>query len=129
MKVNLLLLRVLLEFSKSKIYKHKVAVSKNVCFDVLDDIAIKYNNAFHRTIKMKAIDVKPDSYAEYNVDSNDKDPKFQVSDPVRVSKYKNVFAKGYSPNWSEVVFAKCEVQFHGHIMLLMIFMEKKFLEQ
>ena len=78
------------------------AVSKNVYFDVLDAIVNKYNNTYHKTIEMKPIDVKSDSYAEYNVDSNDKDPKFKVSDHVRISKYKNIFAKGYAPNWSEV---------------------------
>ena len=78
------------------------AVSKNVYFDVLDAIVNKYNKTYHKTIEMKPIDVKSDSYAEYNVDSNDKDPKFKVSDHVRISKYKNIFAKGYAPNWSEV---------------------------
>ena len=68
-------------------------VSKNLYFDVLDDIVDKYNNTHHNTIKMKPIDVKSDSYAEYNVDSNEKDPKFQVGDHVRISKYKNIFLK------------------------------------
>ena len=54
---------------KNKIYKHITAVSKNVYFDVLNDIVKNYNNTFHRTIKMKPIDVKSDSYAQYNVDS------------------------------------------------------------
>ena len=63
----------------------------------------KYNNAVHRTIKMKPIDVTSDSYAEYNEDSNKKDPKFKVGDHVRISKYKNIFAKGYTQNWSEEV--------------------------
>ena len=80
------------------------AVSKNVYFDVLDDIVNKYNNTVHRTIKMKPIDVTSDSYAEYNEDSNEKDPKFKVGDHVRISKYKNIFAKGYTQNWSEEVF-------------------------
>ena len=57
---------------KIKIFKHMAAVSKNAQFGVLDDIVDNYNNAFHRTIKMEPIDVKPDSYAEYNVDSNEK---------------------------------------------------------
>ena len=63
------------------------AVSKNFYFDVLDDIVDKYSNTYHRTIKTKPIDVKSDSYAEYNVDSNEKDPKFQVGDHVRISKF------------------------------------------
>ena len=54
---------------------------------------------------MKPIDVTTDSYAEYNEDSNEKDPKFKVGDHVRISKYKNIFAKGYIPNWLEVFVA------------------------
>ena len=54
------------------------AVSKNVYFDVLDYIVDKYSNTYYNTIKMKPIDVKSDSYVEYNVDSNEKDRKFQV---------------------------------------------------
>ena len=104
MKENLLLLKDLLEHLKNKIFKQMTAVSKNVYFDVLDDIVNKYSNTVHRTIKMKPIDVTSDSYAEYNEDSNKKDPKFKVGDHVRISKYKNIFAKGYTPNWSEEVF-------------------------
>ena len=89
---------------KNKIFKHMTAISKNVYFDVLDNIVNKYNNTVHRTIKMKPIDVTSDSYAEYNEDFNKKDPKFKVGDHVRISKYKNIFAKGYTPNWSEEVF-------------------------
>ena len=77
---------------KNKIFKHMTAISKNVYFDVLDDIVNKYNNTVHRTIKMKPIDVTDDSYAEYNEDFNKKDPKFKVGDHVRISKYKNIFA-------------------------------------
>ena len=78
---------------KNKIFKHMTAVSKNVYFDVLDDIVNKYNNTVHRTIKMKPIDVTSDSYAEYNEDSNVTKPKFKVGDHARISKYKNIFAK------------------------------------
>ena len=74
------------------------AISKNVYFDVLDDIVNKYNNTVHRTIKMKPINVKNDSFAEYNEESNKKDPKFKVGVHVRISKYKHIFAKGYGPN-------------------------------
>ena len=91
---------------KNKIFKHMTAISKNVYFDVLDDIVDKYNNTVHKTIKMKPIDVTDDSYAEYNEDFNKKDPKFKVGDRVRISKYKNIFAKGYTPNWSEQVFCR-----------------------
>ena len=86
------------------------AVSKNVYFDVSDTIVNKYNNAYHKTVKIKPIDVKLDSYAEYNVDSDKKDLKFQVCDHVRISKYKNIFAKGYVPNQSEEVFLTSKVK-------------------
>ena len=76
---------------KNRIFKHMTAISKN--FDVLDNIVNKYNNTVHRTIKMKPIDVTADSYAEYNENSNKKDPKFKVRDHVRISKYKKFFAK------------------------------------
>ena len=94
---------------KNKTFKHMAAISKNVYFDVLDDIVNKYSNTVHRTIKMKPIDVTDDYYAEYNensmkLHSNEKNPKFKVRDNVRISKYKNMFAKGYTPNWSEEVF-------------------------
>ena len=89
---------------KGEIFKHMTAISKNVYFDVLDDIVNKYNNTIHRTIKMKPIDVTSNSFAEYNEDSNKKDPKFKVGDHVRISKYKNIFAKGYAPNCSEEIF-------------------------
>ena len=81
---------------KNKIFKHVTAISKNVYFDVLDDIVNKYNNTVHRTIKMKPLDVTSDFYAEYNEDSNEKDPKFKVGDRVRISKYKGIFAKVYT---------------------------------
>ena len=90
---------------KNKIFKHMTAVSKNVCFGVLDDIVNKCNNTVHRSIKMKAIYVASDSYVEYNEDSNITKPKFKVRDRVRISKYKSIFAKGYTQNWSKEVFA------------------------
>ena len=71
---------------KNKNFKHMAAISKNVYFDVLDDIVNKYSNTVHRTVKMKPIDVTSDSYAEYNEDSNKKDPKFNVNNHVRISK-------------------------------------------
>ena len=80
------------------------AISKNVYFDMLDDIVNKYNNTVHRTIKTKPIDVTNNYYAEHNENSNKKHPKFKVGDNVRISKYKNNFAKGYTPNWSEENF-------------------------
>ena len=81
---------------KSKMFKH--IISKNVYFDGLNNIVNKYNNTVHRSIKMKLIDVTSDSYAEYNEDSNEKDPKSKVHNHVRISKHKNIFAKGCTPN-------------------------------
>ena len=95
---------------KNKIFKHMIAISKNIYFDVLDDIVNKYNNTAHRTIKMKLIDVASDSYAEYNEDSNEKDPKFKVGDHVIISKYRNIFAKGYSQIWSEESFVVIKIK-------------------
>ena len=94
---------------KTKIYKCMTSVSKNVYIDKLDDIVGEYNNTYYRTIKMKPVDVKDNTYIDSTElhskkEVNDKDPKFKVGDHVRISKYKNIFAKGYTPNWSEEVF-------------------------
>ena len=89
---------------KTKIYKYMNLVSKNVYIDKLDDTVGDYNNKYHRTIKLKPVDVKDNTYIDFKKEINDKDPKFKVGDHVRISKYKNIFAKGYMPNWSEEVF-------------------------
>ena len=70
----------------------------------LDDIVNIYNNTYHRAIKMKPVDVKSNTYIEFGKGSNNKDPKFQVGDHVRILKYKTIFAKGYSQIRSEEVF-------------------------
>ena len=88
---------------KNKIYKYMTSISKNVYIDKLDDIVHKYNNTKHRTIKMKPIDVKDNTYIDFGKEVNDNDSKFKVGDHVRRSKYKNIFAKGYTPNWSEEI--------------------------
>ena len=72
--------------------------------DKLDDIVKEYNNTYHRTIKMKPIDVKDNTYINIDKEVNNEDPKFKVLDHVRISKYKNIFAKCYTPNWSEEIF-------------------------
>ena len=77
--------------SKNKIFKHMTAISKNFYCDVLDDIVNKYNNTIHRTIKTKPIDVTDYSFAEYNEELNERNPKFKVGDHVRISNYKNIF--------------------------------------
>ena len=89
---------------KNKICKYMTSKSKNVYIDKLDDIVNKYNNTYHRTIKMKPVDVKSNRYINSSKEINDKDPKFKVGDIVRISKYKNIFAKVYASNWSEEVF-------------------------
>ena len=88
---------------KNKLYKHMTANGKNVYYDVLDDIVNKYNNTKHSTIKMKPIDVK-DNKRAYIDEHNEKDSRFKVGDRVRISKFKNIFAKGYAPNWSKEIF-------------------------
>ena len=82
-------------------------ISKIVYLDVLHDIIDKCNN---RTIKIKLIDVAGDSYVEYNENPNKKDPKFKVGDHIRISKYENIFAKGYTPNWSEKIFVISKIK-------------------
>ena len=80
------------------------SIPKSVYIDKLDDIVNEYNNTYRRTIKMKSIDVNDNTYIDTSKEVNDKDPKFKVVDHVKVSKYKNIFAKGCTPNWSEEVF-------------------------
>ena len=89
---------------KSKIYKYMTSISKNVYINKLDDIMDEYNNTYHITIKMKPIDVKDNTYINVDKETNDKDPKFKVDHRVKIPKYKNIFAKGYIPNWSEEIF-------------------------
>ena len=100
---------------KNKIYKCMTSVSKYVYIDKLYDIVDEYKNTYQRAIKMKPIDVKDNTYINTGKEVNDNDPKFKVDDNVRISKYKKIFAKGYTPNWSVIK----EIKFHG-LMLLMI---------
>ena len=81
------------------------SILKNLYIDKLDDMVDRYNNTYHRTINMKPVDVKDNTYIDFKREVNNKDPKFKVGDHVRISKHKNIFAKGYAPNWSEEVFA------------------------
>ena len=90
---------------KSKLYKHMTAIGKNVYHDVLDDVVNKYNNTKHNTIKMKPIDVRDNNNKRGYIDEhNEKRSRFKVGDRVRISKLKNIFAKGYTPNWSKEIF-------------------------
>ena len=89
---------------KNKIYNYMTSISKNVYIDKLDDIVYEYNNTYHRTIKMKPIDVKDNTCIIIGKEVNDEDLKFKVGDHVRISKYKNLLAKSYTPNFSGEVF-------------------------
>ena len=98
---------------KNKLYKHMTATGKNVYYDVLDDVVNKYNNTKHSTIKVKPIDVRDTTRSSslernnkrvYIDEHNEKDSRFKVGDRVRISKFKNIFAKGYTPNWSTEIF-------------------------
>ena len=89
---------------KNKIYKYMTSISKDLYINKLDDIVDEYNNTYHRTIKMKFIDVKDNTYIDFGKKVNDKDPKFNIGDHVRITKYTNIFPKGYTPNWSKEVF-------------------------
>ena len=81
---------------KNKIYKYMTSISKNVYIDKLEDMVNEYNNTHHRTIKMKPINVKDNAYINIGKEVNDNDPKYIVGDHIRISKYKNIFAKGYT---------------------------------
>ena len=98
---------------KNKLYKHMTATGKNVYYDVVDDVVSKYNNTKHSPIKMKPKDVKNDNKRVYIDEHNEKDTtkssssersRFKVGHRVRISKFKNIFAKGYIPNWSREIF-------------------------
>ena len=87
---------------KNKLYKHMTTTGKNVYYDVLDDVVNEYNNTKHSTIKMKPIDAKSNKRVCID-EHNGKDSRFKVGDRVRISRYKNIFAKGYAPNWSKEI--------------------------
>ena len=89
---------------KNKIYKYMTLILKNMYIDKLDDIVNEYNNTYYRKIKMKPVDVKDNTYIDFIKEVNEKSLKFKVDDHLRISKYKNIFAKGYTPNWLEEVF-------------------------
>ena len=89
---------------KNEIYKYVTSISKNVYIDKLNDIVNKYNNTYHITIKIKLVDVKSSTNIDSSKEINDENPKFKIGDTVRISKYKDIFAKDYTPNWSEKVF-------------------------
>ena len=85
-------------------------MSKNVYINKLDDIVGECNNTYHSKIKMKPVDVKDNTYTDFKKEVNDKGPKFKIGDHVRISEYKNIFAKGYTTNLSEEIFAVSKIK-------------------
>ena len=89
---------------KNKVYKYMTSPSTNVNVNKLDDVVDKCNHTYHRTIKMKLLDVRLNTYIDFNKKNKKEGPKFKVGDHVRISKYKNIFAKGHVPDWCGKVF-------------------------
>ena len=114
---------------KNKIYKHMTSISKNVYIDKLDDTVNEYKNTKHRTTKMKPIDVKDNTYIDFDKEVTDNDPKFKVGDHVRISKYKTFLLKVILQIGLKkfLLLKKLKIQFYVY-MPLMILMVKKFLE-
>ena len=104
---------------KYKIFKYMTSISKNVYIHNLDDKVDKYNNTYHSTVKMNPVDVKSSTYIDSSEEINDKDSKFIIGDIARISKYKNIFAKGYDPTWSEEFFfiKKLRTMCRGNVLL------------
>ena len=72
---------------------------------------------------MKPADVKSNTYTDSSKETNDTNPKFKIGDIVRISKYKNILAKGYTPNWSEEVFMIEKVKYTvpwTHMLLMIL---------
>ena len=113
---------------RNEIYKYMTSVSKNNYVDKLDDIVNKYNNTYHRTIKMKPVDVKSNTYIDSSKEINDEDHEFKIGDIVRISKYIDIFANDYVPNWSEEDFVIKKVEFIKKLVSLVILKAKKLFE-
>ena len=95
---------------KNKIFKYMTSISRNVYIEKLDDIVDKFENTYQSTIEMKPVDVKSGTYIDFNKENNKKDPKFNVRDHVRISKYKNVFTKGYENNCKKQIKKSLELK-------------------
>ena len=93
--------------------------------DKLDDIVNKYNNTYHSTIKIKPVDVKSSTYIDCSKEMNDEDPKFKIGDVVRILKGKNIFVKGYVPNWSFLWLKTLKTLSRGHMLLVTLTKKKK----
>ena len=95
---------ILFRTLKTKIYKYMTSISKKKFIDILDDIINQYNNTYHSTTKKKPVDITDNTYINFKKEVNDVDPKFKVGDYVRISKYKNIFPEGYTPNSFDKIF-------------------------
>ena len=84
--------------------------------DNSDGVVNKYNNTYHSTIKMKPVDIKPSTYIDSSKEINDENPKFKTGDIFRISKYKNIFAKGYVTNGSEEIFVNKMVKMFTYVI-------------
>ena len=111
---------------KNKIYKYMTSISKYVYAGKLHYIVSKCNNTYHSTITMKPVDVKSTTYIKFNKENNKENSKFKVGDQVRISKYKNISTKGYTPNWSKEVFVikKLKILCGGYTLLVTLTMKK-----
>ena len=89
---------------KNKIYKYMTSISKNLYIDKFADLVNEYNHTYFRISKMKPFDVKSSTYIDFDKENSKVGPKLKIVDHVRISKYENIFAKGYDPNWSEKLF-------------------------
>ena len=96
--------KIFIRTLQNRIYKYMTLISKNAYIDKLDDVVKKCNNTYHSSIEKKTVDVKSSRYIDSSKEINDEDPKFKIGDTVRILKYKNIFAKGYVPNWFEDIF-------------------------
>ena len=94
--------------------------------DKLDDAVNKSNNTSHSTMKIKPADINSSTYTDFNKENNKEAPEFEIDDCVRISKYKNIFAKGYTPNWPEEVLEleNLNIPFRGHMLLLILTVNK-----
>ena len=103
-------------------YKCMTLISSNLSIDKVADTTNKYNNAYHSKIKMNSVDVESSTHIDFVVEKNGENPKLEVGDHVRISKYKNIFAKGYVQNWSEEVFMikKVKNKVGGYMLLAIL---------
>ena len=111
--------------TKSIKFDHNI---NDLYINMLDQVVDKCHKTYHGTKKLKPIDVKSNKYIDFDVENDDKDLKPKDGDNVGISKYRNIFAKGYTLNWSEEIFfvEKVEIIYHG-IVISMILMAKKLL--